>query len=152
MSVLEYIADERSRLLVNGLVAGISFFVALFANRRVEEWNERRIFRFTLNAIRTEAKSNQIDYLEGFMPHYEDAIVLRRFGMTTVSRALADPLFVKHATPHQIDVLTEYLRRISLSNSYRDMAEKLRFNDSYFHAKSENQLSIGNRAWLWLGR
>jgi hypothetical protein len=140
MSILEYIVDERYELLANALVAGIGFFLALFANRLVEEWKERRSFAFTLRAIQAEAKSNVIDFNESFTRYFRKEIVLRKFGTTTVSTALADSLFVKHATAFQLETITEYLRNISLSNSYREMAEKLRFNDAYFSNKSERSI------------
>ena len=140
MTWCEYIASERYQLLSNAIVAAVGFFVALYANSWVDEWKERKSFSTTLSAIRAEANSNEIAFRESFQPFFRDGLVLREFGTTLVAQALANPLFVKHATAKQLEVIAEYLRNLSLSNAYRAKAETIRFSDNYF--KKANEQSV----------
>ena len=140
MSFLEYVADEKYKLFGNAVVAAIGFFVALFANSNVDEWKERRSFATILTAVRAEASSNQIALRESFLPLYEEGLVLREFGTTAVSQALANTLFVKHASATQLETLAQYLRNISLANSYRAKAETIRSSESYFTKSSERSI------------
>ena len=132
MSFLTYIADEKYKIIADALGSGVGFFVALFANRRVDDWNERRSFRTILEAIRAEAQSNETVLKGSFLDKYKDGVVFREFWTSTVSDALTNPLFVKHAPAGHLDVLMHYLRDISLANTYRAKAEAIRFNDGYF--------------------
>lgn len=140
MSFLQYITDEKYQLLANAVVAAIGFFVALFANGSVDEWKERRSFITVLSAVQAEAKSNEIVLRESFLPLYENGLVLREFGTTTVSQALSNPLFVKHTTASQLETLAQYLRNIALSNAYRAKAETIRFSDNYFKESSKQSI------------
>jgi hypothetical protein len=140
MSFVEYIADEKYKLLANALVAAIGFFVALFANSSVDDWKERRSFATILSAVRAEANSNEVAFRESFLRLYKDGLVLREFGTTAVSQALANPLFVKHASAIQLEALAQYLRNISLANTYRAKAETIRFSESYFTKSNERSI------------
>lgn len=140
MSLLEYLADEKYKLLANAVVAAVGFFIALFANRRVDEWKERQAFAATLDAVKSETRSNDIILRESFLPMYKDGLVLREFSIVAVSQALTNPLFVKHATANQLETLGRYLRHVSLSNAYRAKAETIRFSDSYFKKQADQSI------------
>ena len=85
MSIREYVAQEKYKLVANSVGAAIGFFIALVANNNVDEWKERRSFATILSAIRAEAKSNEVALLESFIPLHKNSLILREFGSTTVS-------------------------------------------------------------------
>jgi hypothetical protein len=132
MSFLTYLADEKYKMISDAVGSGVGFFIALFAKSRVDDWQERKSFATILEAVRAEARSNEVVLHKSFLDRYEEGIVFREFWTSVVSSALTNPLFIKHAPQQALDSLMDYLRDISLANTYRAKAETIRFSDAYF--------------------
>lgn len=140
MSLWEYVKEERNKIFTNAAVATVAFFVALVGNSYVDDWKESRVVAATLAAIRAEAHSNELAYTESFAPLFQDGLVLREFTLATVTQALSNPSFTKHATPAQVQILSAYARELSLANAYRSKAELIRFNPDYFTGPKKSTL------------
>jgi hypothetical protein len=145
MSFQQYVADEKYKLIANGAIAAIGFFVALFANSCVDDWKEKRAVATMLSALQAEARSNEVALQESFLPLYETGLVFREFGTTAVSQALANSSFVKHSSVSRLEMLAQYLRDVSLANAYRGKAEAIRFSDGYFKKSSDQSIKSWER-------
>jgi hypothetical protein len=140
VTFFDYLASERHKLLSSALAAFIGFFIALLANSYVDDWKERLSLAARLTAVQAEANSNDIVLHQSFLPLYESGIVLREFGTAVVTQALADPVFVKHATAAEIATLAAYFRNVSLANTYRAKVETIRFNNDYFKESDDESI------------
>jgi hypothetical protein len=81
------------------------------------------LYKSMLAAVQNEATENQ-----GAMPTtYEDLndkdAMWRDYSTAIISQALANPLFVKHASSTQLAIFTDYLREATSANNYRHTVE-----------------------------
>jgi hypothetical protein len=140
MSFWNYIVSEKYKLAANAAVATVGFFFAFIGNSYVDDWKERKTFLTTLAAIKSEAASNGVALKESFVPLYMEGIVLREFSTGLATQALSNPAFIKHASTAQLQVLTQYVRDLTLANAYRSKVESIRFNADYFAAPKNSTL------------
>ena len=98
-----------------GLVTSIiGLLIALLINSAVENRKERRVYKWMLEAIKSEAKSNWDILHESFLRYFENGVVVRAFSIETTRQHLGNPMFVKHARRDDIEKLNTYLRHLSL--------------------------------------
>jgi len=98
-----------------------------------------------LRTIKAEAKSNQVVLNDSFLKYYDSGIVLREFGVETACQYLADPVFIKHAGPKELETLNAYLRNINLANAYREKAERFQLDER--RQKSKDWLNSTIAVW-----
>ena len=130
MSFIKYIKEERYKIIVTLITSFISFLIALLINTAIGNWNESKTHDSMLKAIRTEAESNRAALNGSFRKYYKDGIVLNEFSAGTVRQHLSNPLFVKHAKPVEIEVLSTYVRNLTLANAYRAKVEQIRLSNT----------------------
>ena len=137
MSLLQYLRDERYKLVSGALVTGIGFLLALFVNGKVEDLKSQGKRDSMLQAIKYEASSNEKILRNSFMPMYRGGIVFRQLNTSVISQALTNPEFIEYSNAQSIEITEQYFRAISLGNSYRDKVEKIRFSDEYLSKRRE---------------
>lgn len=128
-SLRAYLAEKRWDLIVGTFTSAVGLLVALFINRMVDEHHEVEIVEGMAAAIRAEAASNDIVLHNSFEPYYRDGIVLRSFEDQAITRALVDPLFIKHSSAKTRAMLARYSRVIRLANGFRAEEASLRITN-----------------------
>lgn len=129
VSLKAYLAEKRWDLIVGTFTSAVGLLVALFINRMVDEHHETEIVGGMAAAIRAEAASNKIVLHESFERYYRDGVVLRPFEDQAISRALVDPLFIKHSSARTRTALAKYSRAIRLANAYRAEEASIRITN-----------------------
>lgn len=128
---------ELPKMLLDAAVSSLGFLLALLIARYVDDRKEMDTFATMLTAVRAEANNNA-DILENSYGHYfMSGLVLKDFDYSTARQMLSTPVFMKHAKPDQIQILSSYIQHLSLANSYRDILERLTLQDQE-----------ANKAWI----
>jgi hypothetical protein len=116
---------ELPKLLLQGTVSALGFLLALLINGWVEQKKEMNTYHSMLLAVRTEAAANQVVVNTSYQRYFLAGLVIREFRYSTATQLLGDPLFMKYATPADIQLLNDYIGHLSLANGYRRVAEPL---------------------------
>jgi len=117
---------DWSEVLVDLGKTAAGFLLGLLGNGYANSLREKHTHRSMLDAIKSEAKSNETVLNDSFLKYYKDGLVLRPFSIATANRCVGDPLFIKYATPDQLEIVFAYVRNITLANAYRERCEGLR--------------------------
>jgi hypothetical protein len=116
---------ELPKLLLQGTVSALGFLLALLINGWVEQQREINTYHSMLSALRTEAAANRDIVNTSYEKYFLAGLVIREFRYSTATQMLGDPLFMKYATPADIQLLNDYIGHLSLANGYRRVAETL---------------------------
>lgn len=77
--------------------------------------SETHTYDALVRSVRSEAEVNKTMLNESFLKYYEDGVVLREFSLLSATQCLANPLFVRHTNPQQIEALSAYLLNLNLA-------------------------------------
>jgi hypothetical protein len=113
-------------MLMNVLISGLGFLVALLINSGIENRKERETYHSMLTAVRSEALSNQNIIKTSYTKFFPNGIVIKEFSTSTLTQIFSNPLFIKHAKPKDIETLNVYLRDLDLANGYRRVSEEIK--------------------------
>jgi hypothetical protein len=127
MSIWSDLASEIPKLVMEATFSAVGFFVALGINSWIDRRKEAEVFRSILQAIRAEATSNMEVIEDSYGQYFPGGIVLRDFNTSIVSQSVGNSLFVRHASGEDLRVFGQYIRVLTLTNSYRRVAESLEF-------------------------
>ena len=130
MSFIQYLNEEKFKLVLSSLTTAIGFFLALFASSAVDHYQEKEAYYSMLKAIQVEAQSNESVLHESFEKYFDKGIVLQEFSISFASQSLLNTTFLKYSAPSEVAKLSVYVRTLTLANKYRDRAEKFRLADN----------------------
>ncbi|MFL6312590.1 MAG: hypothetical protein ACJ71W_10825 [Terriglobales bacterium] len=123
------IKKELPKLLLQGLFSGIGFLVALWVNSLVANKNEAAVYQSMLKSIRAEANSNGEILSDSVFKYYRAGLVVREYSTASAALCLSSPLFAKHAKASDLEMISKYIRVLSLSNGYRRVSEAVILSD-----------------------
>jgi len=129
MSFTQHAFSERYKIALSSLVASFGFLLAMAANLAYQHHSEARAYQLMRHAIKVEAESNAHILQTAFRKYFNNGVVLQQFNTSVVAQTLYSPAFLKFSNPEEINLLSRYLRDISLANRYREKAESFVFDD-----------------------
>jgi hypothetical protein len=127
MNILATLQHDISKKLLDVALSAIGFFLALAINSWLDRRRDAGTYKSMLRSIRSEAMSNLTIFKESIDEYFdkEDCLVLRDFNFSVTVQAISTPLFISHTPDKVIQLLNDYIRGMSLSNSYRRAYEQL---------------------------
>jgi hypothetical protein len=144
MRYLNEIKKEIPKATLQVVLSAGGFLIALAINSALASRSEVDTYNALLQSLRAEALINKTVLEVSYGKYYLNGMVLREFSLTSASQCLANPLFVRHARPAEIEALSGYILNLSLANSYRRVAESLQLSD---HKDSEAWLESMKPVW-----
>jgi hypothetical protein len=124
------IKKELPKLLLQGLFSGLGFLMALWINSLVAKNNETAVYDSMIKSIRAEATSNGEILDDSVSKYYRVGLVVREYSTASATQCLSSPLFAKHAKTADLEMISKYIRVLSLSNGYRRVSEAVILSDA----------------------
>jgi hypothetical protein len=127
------------------VVSAAGFLLALAINALVAHHKDQGTYESMLKAVKAEAKSNEAVLEKSYGDFYfTGGIVLKDFSVAVISQSLANPLFVEHLKGEDLELLNQYMRTLTLANSYRRAAESIKLGSS---VEKDGWLQRINEQW-----
>jgi hypothetical protein len=136
--ILELAKRKWPDLFFQALFNSVAFLLALGITSYLSNMSEVGTYKAMMKAIGSEAAANKTIADQFKITLKQQDLLVIDFSLTTVTRTLASPLFVKHADPDDIKQLDDYLRRLSKANSYRGMLTSVELSTNPLHRESPN--------------
>jgi hypothetical protein len=127
MPFSQTIKKEMPKKTLEIVVSATGFLLALGINSWVTNRHDEETFRSMLRSVQAEAASNEAVLNNSYGRYFDNGVVLKDFSVLVVSQSLTNPLFVKHLKPSELSLLNQYMRTLTLANSYRQRLEALTF-------------------------
>ena len=138
---------EFTKALAGTLTVALGVLFGLLGNSYVTWRRERRAYRAMLRSVASEASSNKVVLVEGFLKFYATGAVLRDFSTAVVTQCVGNPLFVTYSKPRHLEAIYCYLRNVHLANAYREKAERLRMFEDEEEERVADWLEGINDMW-----
>ncbi len=129
MADFQTVKRELPNTALQVALSALGFLIALGINAALADRSEKDTYKSLLDSVRTEAKMNDEIRINSFDRYYKNGLVLREFTLLSTSQSLANPIFVKHASPSDFRALNDYVLNLSLANAYRRMSENVYLSD-----------------------
>lgn len=121
--------DLRKEILdasVNFIVTTFGVLLGLLLSGFISDRSDDAVYQAMANSVHLEAEANKAALDESFNVYVptRSGLVLNEFRLDVAVNSLANPLFLRKAKPAEIEALNKYVRNLSLSNNYAQMARQ----------------------------
>ncbi len=114
----------------------IGVLLALLINTWVDEKKEVSNYISMVKAINIEANTNRNVLEQSFLPNWKYKIIMREFNLKASNEFISNNIFIKHTSPYDLNLLTQYYLSLQRANNMRDRDEKFKYD------------TLANASWL----